>query len=212
MGHLEYQWQHSSDKSSFTDISAATDQTYQLTQEDVGQYVRVVVRYKDLQGFRESIISNNLGKRNVNDKPTGEFLINGNAKEDIILVADISKIKDLDGLGTFHFSWQISSDGKTCGFVNGENTSKLKLDDEHVGYYFRSVVEYTDQSGYFETIYSDGKGPVQAVNDKATGNISITGLYVVGQILKIDSSTIKDTDGITSFTYNWYASADGLSS
>ena len=139
LGHLEYQWQHSSDKSSFTDISAATDQTYQLTQEDVGQYVRVVVRYKDLQGFRESIISNNLGKiRNVNDKPTGEFLINGNAKEDIILVADISKIKDLDGLGTFHFSWQISSDGKTWGFVNGENTSKLKLDDEHVGYYFRS--------------------------------------------------------------------------
>ena len=209
LGALEYQWQRSSTQSNFTDIGAATDQTYQLTQEDVSQYVRVVVRYKDGQGFSESVISSPLGKiENVNDKPTGKFVINGTLKEDIVLVADVSQIKDLDGLGTFNYTWEISTDGKTWGVYEGYNKPTLTLDDEHVGYYFRSKVEYTDQSGFFEIVYSDGKGPVTAVNDQATGSISITGLFLIGQVLKIKVDSIKDPDGLTPFTF-WYTSANG---
>ena len=205
LGALEYQWQRSSTQSNFTDIGAATDQTYQLTQEDVNQYVRVVVRYKDGQGFRESLISNIQGNIiNVNDKPTGEFTISGTASEDKILVADVSQIKDLDGLGTFHYSWEYSADGKTWSIYKNENNSSLILDDKHVGYHFRSLVEYTDQSGFFEQIYSDSKGPVTAVNDKATGSISVSGMYVVGQTLIIKPTMIQDVDGVNFFTYKWY--------
>ena len=153
-----------------------------------------------------------MGKiENVNDKPTGKFVINGTAQEDIVLVADVSQIKDLDGLGTFNYTWEISTDGKTWGVYEGYNKPTLTLDDEHVGYYFRSKVEYTDQSGFFEIVYSDGKGPVTAVNDQATGSILVNGLYVVGQSLRVDTISIEDVDGITFFTYKWYQSDNGTS-
>ena len=148
---------------------------------------------------------------NVNDNPTGVFTINGTASEDKILVADVSQIKDLDGLGTFHYSWEYSADGKTWGTYKGENYTSLILADKHVGYHFRSLVEYTDQSGFFEQIYSESKGPITAVNDKATGSISVSGLYVVGQTLRIKPTMIQDVDGVNFFTYKWYQSDNGAS-
>ena len=97
------------------------------------------------------------------------------------------------------------------GVLIDENNSSLILDDKHVGYHFRSFFEYNDQSCFFEHFYSDSKGPVTAVNDKATGSISVSGMYVVGQTLRIKPSMIQDFDGVSFFTYKWYQSDNGTS-
>ena len=163
------------------------------------------MNYKDLQGFWESRISNVTGKiLNVNDTPTGDFTLDGSAVEDQILSPNISQVNDQDGLGNFNYSWQISADNKVWSIKKGENTSQLVLGDEEVGFYFRSVGEYTDQR-HFETIYSQLKVRLQGY-DKATGQIVISGLFVTGQTLSVDASSIKDIDGLSDFTYNWYRS------
>jgi hypothetical protein len=48
-----YQWQSSSDGTTWSDIIGATVQTYELTSADQGQQIRVLVGYTDGEGFDE---------------------------------------------------------------------------------------------------------------------------------------------------------------
>ena len=56
-----YQWQSSSDGSTWADITGATASTYQLTPAEEGQQVRVLVAYIDGQGFYESVATSSVG-------------------------------------------------------------------------------------------------------------------------------------------------------
>ena len=60
IGELKYQWQKSLDGIIYTNISAATQKNLELTKFEVDAQVRVVVSYKDGQGFRESLINKSL--------------------------------------------------------------------------------------------------------------------------------------------------------
>ena len=51
---ITYEWQRSSDASSWSAISGATAATYTLVQADVGNYVRVYASYTDEDGTAES--------------------------------------------------------------------------------------------------------------------------------------------------------------
>ena len=98
MGTVNHQWQRSnSENGPFTNIPGATDGTYGLGDDDVGQVVRVLASYVDGQGVFESkhstpttIVSN------VNDNPAGILSIIGDAREDKLLNVDNS-ISDADG-------------------------------------------------------------------------------------------------------------------
>ena len=205
LGTLKYQWMRSSDNSTFTSISAATEPNYELTHRDVDQYIKVKISYKDEQGFRESILSTATQKiQNVNDAPTGDLTLTGNATEDKSLTINTSDIADVDGLGSFSYGWQYSEDGSVWADRESTLTNSLTLEDADVGLYIRGVAQYTDALGHFETVYSSNAGPVTAVNDQSTGDLGLSGFRSSGSTLTIDDSSIADVDGLGSNSYSWY--------
>ena len=73
LGTITYKWQVSANGTSgWTDIVGATNSTLTLAQAQVGQYVRSVASYTDLQGTSESVASSaSAVVVNINDAPTG---------------------------------------------------------------------------------------------------------------------------------------------
>jgi len=58
LGTISYQWQSSSNGTTWTDITGATASTYTLTAAEVGKQIRVNANYTDGQGTAESVSSN----------------------------------------------------------------------------------------------------------------------------------------------------------
>lgn len=205
LGELQYQWQRSVDGTTYKNISAATEKNYELTTLEVDFKVRVIVSYKDGQGFRESISSAASQKiLDVNDAPLGIATLSGDATEDQVISSNTTALKDADGLGAFQYAWQVSQDGDVWGDRTNAFNSTLQLDDQDVGMYVRSVVTYVDGHGNFETVYSQPSGPVIAINDAPLGDLSLIGLLSSGQTLTVDSTDIRDPDGAGIPSFDWY--------
>ncbi len=56
-GTFSYQWQSSSDNSTWADISGATNSTFTVTETEEGKYLRLVITYTDAQNFSESVVA-----------------------------------------------------------------------------------------------------------------------------------------------------------
>jgi len=54
-GTFSYQWQSSTDGTTWTSISGATSSTYTLTESEEGKYIRVSISYTDGESYSESI-------------------------------------------------------------------------------------------------------------------------------------------------------------
>lgn len=81
---------------------------------------------------------------------TGSDFVRGHT-----LYADGSKIFDVDGVGTFAWQWQRSSDnGATWSAINGATTSDYTLTQADVGKLVRSAATYVDGAGTQETVFS----------------------------------------------------------
>ncbi len=77
LGTVTYQWQQSTDGTTWSDISGAINSTLTLNNAQSGKFVRTQASYTDLQGTAETITSAPTASRiaNVNDAPT----LTGNA-------------------------------------------------------------------------------------------------------------------------------------
>jgi len=81
---------------------------------------------------------------------TGSDFVRGHT-----LYADGSKIFDIDGVGTFAWQWQRSSDnGATWSAINGATTSDYTLTQADLGKLVRSAATYVDGAGTQETVFS----------------------------------------------------------
>ena len=157
---ITYQWQRSDDQGNFANIANATAQTYTLGDADVGRTVRVQVSYTDGQGTAESVTSAaTTAVTNTNDDPTGAVTISGTVTEGETLTADISALRDADGLPAdaagYSYQWQ-RSDG-SGGFDEhsaNANQSTYTLGDADVGQTVRVAVSYTDDNGTSESVTS----------------------------------------------------------
>nr|WP_302184779.1 Ig-like domain-containing protein [Planktothrix tepida] len=107
LGTFNYQWQESADNGvTWTNISGATNNTFALSQTQVGKKVQVKVSYTDGQGTKET----------VNSNPTNTVLLG-----DIIVTKDKDNGKG-DTEGTL--SWAIDRANKSPG----ADTIKLNTD------------------------------------------------------------------------------------
>ncbi|MFM6399479.1 MAG: hypothetical protein ACKPFF_22620, partial [Planktothrix sp.] len=82
LGTLNYQWQESSDNGvTWTDISGATNNTFALSQTQVGKTVQVKVSYTDGLGTQETVNSSQTSVVSalLNNAPTGAVNITGTA-------------------------------------------------------------------------------------------------------------------------------------
>jgi Ca2+-binding RTX toxin-like protein len=149
-----YQWQ-ATNGVSFVDIAGATESTFTLLQDQVGDQVRVVVSYVDDFGVAESVASAPSDPvANVNDAPTGALLISDTTPDQgQVLTALTAGIADADGLDTFSFQWQQGV-GTSFTDIDGATASTFTPGGAQGNLQLRVVVSYTDGFGTLESVTS----------------------------------------------------------
>ena len=211
MGSVSVQWQISSDPKKWTNISAATNQSFTPREIHVGSRLRVVISYVDGQGNLEPLTSPpSTPVRNVNDKPTGSPRLIGSSVEDSALVVDTSGIADEDGIGGFDITWQRSSSKSSWeAYPTGDKNEVLRLTQSQVGYSYRAVVSYVDSHGTREVLYTSPSETIDNLDDPVQGEVTIVGEPKEGITLRALSNSLSDEDGIASISISWETSKDG---
>lgn len=211
MGSVSVQWQISSDPKKWTNISAATNQSFTPREIHVGNRLRVVISYVDGQGNLEPLTSPpSTPVRNVNDKPTGSARLIGSSVEDSALVVDTSGIADEDGIGGFDITWQRSSSKSSWeAYPTGDKNEVLRLTQSQVGYSYRAVVSYVDSHGTREVLYTSPSETIDNLDDPVQGEVTIVGEPKEGITLRALSNSLSDEDGIASISISWETSKDG---
>ena len=105
VGSFGYRWYRDGQP-----INGALNDSYALTQADVGSFITADVTYLDGAGTNELLRSARVGPvGNVNDLPKGapRITVNGDQTQ---LIANTSDITDLDGLGDFAYQWFKNGD------------------------------------------------------------------------------------------------------
>ena len=216
LGTLSYQWQSSSNGSTWTDIGSATGLNYTPNQADVGKLLRVAVSYTDLQGTAEQYFSAPTSSpvTNVNDAPTGSVSITNSTsstrgtaslqQNDVLTAANT--LADADGLGTITYTW------KAGGSPVGTGTS-YTLTAGDVGKAITVEASYIDGQGANESVSSSATAnvavlPPVSATDQA-GSVAISGTATQGQTLT--ASAVTDADGgVTGTTYQWKAGSTNV--
>ena len=211
MGSVSVQWQISSDPKKWTNISAATNQSFTPREIHVGSRLRVVISYVDGQGNLEPLTSPpSTPVRNVNDKPTGSARLIGSSVEDSALVVETSGIADEDGIGGFDITWQRSSSKSSWeAYPTGDKNEVLRLTQSQVGYSYRAVVSYVDSHGTREVLYTSPSETIDNLDDPVQGEVTIVGEPKEGITLRALSNSLSDEDGIASISISWETSKDG---
>ena len=210
MGSIQIQWQISDDGDIWLSLPGAIRPSFVPRDSEVGQYLRVQISYVDGQGNPEMLISPmSEAVLNVNDKPMGMPIINGDAKEDSQLTADLSRISDEDGLGEISIIWQRSSERQNWENFPDQFGAMLQLTQSDVGFNYRSVISYIDGFGTRETLVSEPSGIVANIDNPLEGEVTIRGQAIEGAELIANTSSLSDYDGIASLALFWEASNDG---
>ncbi len=213
LGSLTVQWQEfDAQRGTWTKIDGATSQGFTPRQRHVGNQLRVSIEYLDGRGNLESILTQPTPPvRNVNDPPTGELRLIGAQLQYETLKADISAIRDEEGIGPITYHWEISSDGATWQRYRSDEWrgDTVVLSQAEVGRYLRAVISYTDGFGMGERVVSAATDPIRNVNDPVQGELVLRGDALVGQTLRVATESISDRDGIANITLIWEASTDG---
>ena len=114
---FRYQWIRN-DGNADTEIQAATESTYELSDADAGKTIKVRVSFTDDAEYEEALTSEptEAVAARPNSPATGLPTISGTARVKETLTADVSGIADPDGMDNAAFSYQwIRHDGTRFG-------------------------------------------------------------------------------------------------
>jgi predicted nucleic acid-binding Zn finger protein len=183
---VSYQWQQSTNGTTWTNIAGATAQTLNLTQAQVGQLVRARAIYTDTLGSSENVTSNpTVAIANVNDP--GTVAINGTPSTGSTLSANVT---DLDGLpSTINYQWQQSNDGANWSNIAGAATASLTLDNSYLNKRVRINAVYTDVLNGSENIFSTATAPIATISQPIIRINAGGGQYTdgLGQVWQADN-------------------------
>ena len=207
---FSYQWV-GNDGSADTDITGATDTSYTLVADDVGQTIKVRVSFSDDAGNETTLTSTatEAVAARPNTSATGRPSISGTVRVGEVLTADTSGIADDDGLTNVSYGYQWVAGGTDLGGATG---STYTLTASEQGKTIRVRVSFTDDAGNQETLTSAATDEVAVrPNSPATGQPIISGTVRVGDMLTADTSGIADADGLdnVSYRYQWVVTDRG---
>jgi hypothetical protein len=209
IGSTQIQWQISDNGDNWQIVPGAITPTFTPRDPHVNRYLRVEVSYVDGQGNSEAIISpNSSAVQNVNDKPVGLPIVVGEARENKMLSADLSRITDEDGLGSINIDWERSTTKANWQRLTDKVNSDIDLNQTDVGYSYRAVISYIDGFGTAETLFTEPTELVANVDNPLTGEIVIRGQAIENNELVASLSSLADYDGIASTAFFWEASTD----
>ena len=205
---FSYQWIRN-DGTTDSDIQDATNSTYTLVSEDLGEAIKVRVTFTDDASNEESLTSQATAavEARPNNLATGVPTVSGMARDGETLTADTTGIADADadGLGNATYSYQWLADDAD---ITGATGASYTLVSGDMGKTLKVRVSFTDDAGNHESLTSKAVGPVTSrPNSPATGLPNILGTVQVGETLTADTSRIADEDGLTGvvFNYEWLA-------
>ncbi|WP_457767691.1 NPCBM/NEW2 domain-containing protein [Cyanobium sp. ULC084] len=201
---INYQWQQSSNGTTWSSITGATSRTLTLQQAQVGQQVRVLASYVDLRGASEALTSTSRTAAVINVNDPGMVSISGIPTQGQTLTATVA---DADGLpATINYQWQQSSNGTTWSSITGATSRTLTLQQAQVGQQVRVLASYVDLRGASEALTSTSR-TAAVINVNDPGMVSISGIPTQGQTL---TATVADADGLpATINYQWQQSSNG---
>ena len=162
-----YQWL-SNDGNHYADIEDATDATYELADDEVGQTFKVRVTFTDGAGFEESMTSaaTEAVIARGNTYATGAPTIDGRARAGQTLTADVSEIDDVDGFNPADVAYQwLSNDGSGDTGIADATDSSYALSDDDVDRTIKVRVTFTDGRNYDESLTSAATAAVVAADE-----------------------------------------------
>jgi uncharacterized delta-60 repeat protein len=144
MGTVSYQWLANGQV-----INNASDNSYTLTQAEVGKVITVAASFINAQNMAESITSAATDiVTNVNDASAGSITISGTFKQGETLVAS-QTLSDADGLGAVNYQWMANGE-----IILNAIGASLKLGHAEVGKTISVKASYTDYFGTSESVIS----------------------------------------------------------
>ncbi len=201
-GQIYYNWFIGDNATTYS-----TDNTYQLTQNDVGYEVRVQIDVNDDFGGYASLLSAPTAVvENVNDAPEGEVLIIGDAEQGAYLYLD-NLGYDEDGIDYDTVSYQWTRDGEA---IEGATSFDYTLTQSDVGAVIGATVSYTDNHGTPEMVTATDTGPVSNINDAPAGGVSLGGVAAEDGVLTADTSALSDLDGLGELSYQWLRDGEAI--
>ncbi|NBV07459.1 MAG: hypothetical protein EBS06_09555, partial [Proteobacteria bacterium] len=201
-GAISYQWQSSTDGTSWTNIIGSTSSTLLLTTSLVGKRVRVIASYTDDLGTSENLTSTATSVI-TSTNTVGSIIVAGSAVRNQVLTAVVT---DIDGvLGAISYQWQSSTNGTDWTNISGSTSSTLLLTTSLVGKRVRVTASYTDDLGTSESLTSTATNLIAGTN--IVGSIVVAGSAVRNQVLTAVVTDVDDVSGAIS--YQWQSSTDG---
>ena len=204
-----YQWQLSTNGTTWTSIPGATDTTYTPVEADKGKALQVVVTYAgDAAGSESAIVSAGI----VQENPAGDLsatlggLTAGNAFQGAVVdVATVTHAGE-DVLSSATYQWQLFNGTGWTTVGTGVSYTPAEADE---GKALRLVVNYTDET----TVVSAG-----TVQEIAAGDLVVTLSGLTGgkalQDTPITVTAVTDSGAnvLSGATYSWQLSTDGFAS
>ena len=189
-----YQWQTSTDGTTWTNLSA-TGSTYTIAEADDHDHIRVVATSTNEQGATVSLASS--GTIAVVDAPPviGRVNIIGTPQEDQTLTAQLTGTHDGE---TITYQWQ-SLTGSAWSNIGGATGSTYTATEGDEGHSLRLVATATNTDGAHVSVTSASTGVVTDA-PPTIDTPTITGLAEEGHTLTAHASGNESDDPIT---YQW---------
>lgn len=143
-----------------------------------------------------------------NSPPIGEVIVYGDAQQSETLTADAEGITDFDGIVPTTVKYQWLRNGVE---ITGATSSSYTLTEADVGRSVSARFTYTDGNGFAEVVVSAGTVSVENVNDAPTGAVMISGTGKENETLTAVTSSISDSDGLGTFSYQWLSDGTAIS-
>ena len=206
-----YQW-IKSDGNTNADIEDATDSTYEASNDDLGQTIKVKVTFTDDDDNAETLtsVATVAVAAKPNSEPTSLPTTSGTPQVEQTLTADTSAIADEDGLTNVSYSYQWIAGGSD---IAGATGSSYILTSSEQGQTVQVRVTFTDDADNAESLTSVATVAVAAKpNSEPTGLPTISGTPQVEQTLTAGTAGIADEDGLTkvSYSYQWIAGGSDI--
>jgi fibronectin-binding autotransporter adhesin len=201
-GTFTYQWQRSTDNSTWSSITGATSSSYVLTSADATPpaYVRVQVYLtgaSNADGVAYSVATAKVGAPYNTAAPA----ISGSLRVGVALT---SSDGTWTGSPTFAYQWQTSSDGIAWANIDGATSSTYTPTYTIANLRLRvsvSGVNATDTATVTSQVVQGFLAPV------ASAIPSISGTVQSGSTLTTTSGTWPSTS--SGYVYSWHRSSDG---
>jgi len=133
--------------------------------------------------------------------------VTGTTTQGELLTAVTDNITDAIASGNFSYQWFRGD-----SLIDNVSIATYRLNQADVGLAISVTVSYLDQQVKGQFLTSDASVAVASINDNPTGSVALSSYFPSkGRTLSVDTSTIKDPDGLGSFSYQWISDGTSIS-